>query len=96
MSLVEVNVPDIGGASDVDIIEICVKPGDEVAVDQSLIVLESDKGHHGNSFTTGWWSNREKVKVGDKGFGRTPHPDAEDRRGCSPRPEKRRSFANPD
>ncbi len=38
-----VNVPDIGGAENVDVIEVCVAPGDEVAAEDSLIVLESDK-----------------------------------------------------
>jgi len=36
-------VPDIGGAEGVEVIEIAVKPGDEVAAGDSLIVLETDK-----------------------------------------------------
>ncbi|HET6518827.1 MAG TPA: biotin/lipoyl-containing protein, partial [Geminicoccaceae bacterium] len=39
----EVKVPDIGDFKDVPIIEVLVKPGDEVGVDDPLIVLESDK-----------------------------------------------------
>lgn len=42
-SELEVSVPDIGGSENVDVIEICVKAGDEVAEGDSLIVLESDK-----------------------------------------------------
>ena len=38
-----VNVPDIGGSTDVDVIEVCVKVGDEIAEGDSLIVLETDK-----------------------------------------------------
>ncbi|KEQ18277.1 dihydrolipoyllysine-residue acetyltransferase [Endozoicomonas numazuensis] len=38
----EVTVPDIG-AEDVPVIEICIAVGDEVAEEDSLIVLESDK-----------------------------------------------------
>ncbi|MCZ2720463.1 pyruvate dehydrogenase complex dihydrolipoyllysine-residue acetyltransferase [Marinomonas sp. 15G1-11] len=38
-----VNVPDIGGATDVDIIEIAVAVGDKVSEGDSLIVLETDK-----------------------------------------------------
>ncbi|WP_024330366.1 pyruvate dehydrogenase complex dihydrolipoyllysine-residue acetyltransferase [Simiduia agarivorans] len=38
-----VEVPDIGGAEDVDVIEICVSVGDEVSEGDSLIVLETDK-----------------------------------------------------
>ena len=36
-------VPDIGGAENVDVIEVCVKAGDEIAEGDSIIVLESDK-----------------------------------------------------
>ena len=41
MALVEVKVPDIGDFSDVSIIELLVKPGDTVKVEQSLITVES-------------------------------------------------------
>ena len=43
MSKHTVKVPDLGGASDVEVIEICVSEGDVVDLDQSLIVVESDK-----------------------------------------------------
>jgi dihydrolipoamide dehydrogenase len=39
----EITVPDIGGFTDVEIIEVLVAPGDSVAVEQSLITLESEK-----------------------------------------------------
>ena len=39
----EVTIPDIGDAEDVEVIEICVKPGDAVAENDALIVIESDK-----------------------------------------------------
>ena len=39
----EVLVPDVGDASEVEVIEILVSEGDEVKADASLIVLESDK-----------------------------------------------------
>ena len=42
-TLTEVRVPDIGDFADVPIIEILVKPGDKVAVEDPLITLESDK-----------------------------------------------------
>lgn len=38
-----IKVPDIGGSDSVDVIELLVVPGDTVAIDDSLIVLESDK-----------------------------------------------------
>lgn len=39
----EVTVPDIGEFSDVDVIEVFVKPGDRIAVDDPLVTLETDK-----------------------------------------------------
>ncbi|MBU1294838.1 MAG: hypothetical protein KJ883_18070, partial [Gammaproteobacteria bacterium] len=43
MSTEIIRVPDIGGATDVEIIEISIKVGDIIEVDQSIIVLETDK-----------------------------------------------------
>ena len=43
MALVDVKVPDIGDFKDVAVIELMVKVGDTVAVDQSLVTVESDK-----------------------------------------------------
>lgn len=39
----KVTVPDLSGATDVDVIEVLVKPGDEIAEGDSLITLETDK-----------------------------------------------------
>src|SRR6185312_4707027 len=39
----DVKVPDIGDFNDVPVIEVFVKPGDHVGVDDSLVTLESDK-----------------------------------------------------
>ena len=43
MAIEKIIVPDIGGAEGAEVIEVLVTPGDEVSVDQGLIVLESDK-----------------------------------------------------
>ncbi|MCD6732278.1 MAG: branched-chain alpha-keto acid dehydrogenase subunit E2, partial [Burkholderiaceae bacterium] len=43
MATIEVKVPDIGEFKDVEVIEVLVKPGDRVEVEQSLITVESDK-----------------------------------------------------
>lgn len=43
MSKQTVKIPDLGGASDVEVIELCVTNGDTVSEGQSLIVVESDK-----------------------------------------------------
>ncbi len=43
MSLIEVKVPDIGDFSDVPVIELFVKVGDTIKVDDAIATLESDK-----------------------------------------------------
>ena len=40
---VEVQVPDIGDYHDVPVIDVCVKVGDTIKVDDALVTLESDK-----------------------------------------------------
>lgn len=43
MSTIDVRVPDIGDYHNVPVIELLVKPGDSVRLDEPLVVLESDK-----------------------------------------------------
>ncbi len=43
MTIQVIKVPDIGGAENVDVIEVCIAPGDSVQAEQSLLVLETDK-----------------------------------------------------
>ena len=43
MSKVEIQVPDLGGATDVEVIEVLVEAGQEISQDESLITVESDK-----------------------------------------------------
>ena len=43
MPIQQVIVPDIGGAEGAEVIELLVAVGDQVVLDQGLIVLESDK-----------------------------------------------------
>ena len=40
---VEVKVPDIGDFNDIPVIDVLVKVGDNIKVDDSLVTLESDK-----------------------------------------------------
>ena len=41
--LIEVKVPDIGDFTDVPVIELFVKVGDTIKVDDAIAMLESDK-----------------------------------------------------
>ncbi|WP_298410070.1 dihydrolipoyllysine-residue acetyltransferase [Janthinobacterium sp.] len=66
MSIVEVKVPDIGDFKEVEIIELMVKPGDTVKVDQSLITVESDKASMEIPSSHAGVVKELKVNVGDK------------------------------
>ena len=66
MSTVEVKVPNIGDFKDVEIIELLVKPGDTIKVDQSLVTVESDKASMEIPSTNAGVVKEVKVKVGDK------------------------------
>ena len=64
--LKEARVPDIGGHSDVPIIEVLVKPGDTVTVDQGLVTLESDKATMEVPSPFAGVVKELKVKLGDE------------------------------
>ncbi len=59
-------VPDIGDFKDVAVIELLVKPGDTVAVDQSLITVESDKASMEIPSSHAGVVQALNVKLGDK------------------------------
>lgn len=61
-----ITVPDIGGAADVDVIEVLVKVGDHVKVDTPLITLESDKATMEVPSSDEGVVKELKVKTGDK------------------------------
>ncbi|MET3363688.1 MULTISPECIES: dihydrolipoyl dehydrogenase [Bradyrhizobium] len=63
---VEVKVPDIGDFKDVAVIEVMVKPGETVAVDTSLIMVESDKASMEIPSSHAGVVREVRVKVGDK------------------------------
>ncbi|HQC71408.1 MAG TPA: dihydrolipoyl dehydrogenase [Candidatus Competibacteraceae bacterium] len=66
MSLMDVRVPDIGDFQDVAIIEVLVKPGDTLAAEDPLIVLESDKASLEVPAPQAGTVREVRVKVGDK------------------------------
>jgi pyruvate dehydrogenase E2 component (dihydrolipoamide acetyltransferase) len=63
---IDVSVPDIGDFKDVPVIEVLVKPGDEVKVDQSLVTLESDKATMDVPSPVAGKLTEVVAKVGDK------------------------------
>ena len=66
MSLQDVLVPDIGNFDSVDVIEILVKAGDTIALDDSLITVESDKASMDIPAPFAGVVKEVKIKIGDK------------------------------
>jgi pyruvate dehydrogenase E2 component (dihydrolipoamide acetyltransferase) len=65
-ALVDIKVPDIGEFTDVEVIEVMVKPGDPVRIDDSLITIESDKASMEVPSTAAGIVKEIRVKLGDK------------------------------
>ena len=63
---VEVKVPDIGDFGDIPVIEICVKVGDTVSVDDALVTLESDKATMDVPSSVAGIVKEIKVSLGDR------------------------------
>jgi pyruvate dehydrogenase E2 component (dihydrolipoamide acetyltransferase) len=66
MAKIEIRVPDIGDFKDVEVIEVLVKPGDAVKVEQSLITVESDKASMEIPSSHAGTVAEMRVKLGDK------------------------------
>ncbi|MCS6117982.1 dihydrolipoyllysine-residue acetyltransferase [Shewanella baltica] len=64
--VVEVTVPDIGGDTDVSVIEVLVAVGDKIEVDSGLITLETDKATMDVPSPFAGVVKDVKVAVGDK------------------------------
>ena len=66
MSRVDLVVPDIGNAHDVDVVDVLVKPGDVVEVDTPLVTLETDKASMDVPSTSAGKVAEVLLKRGDK------------------------------
>jgi dihydrolipoamide dehydrogenase len=66
MSRVDLIVPDIGSAHDVDVVDVLVKPGDVVDVDTPLVTLETDKASMDVPSTSAGKVAEVLLKRGDK------------------------------
>jgi pyruvate dehydrogenase E2 component (dihydrolipoamide acetyltransferase) len=65
-NIIDVKVPDIGDFKDVPIIEISVKPGDVVKIDDPLLTLESDKASMEVPSPSAGTVKEVLVKIGDR------------------------------
>ena len=77
MSTQVLNIPDLGEAEDVEVIEICVKPGDIVSEEDPIIVLESDKAAMEIPTSLGGKVLEIKVSIGDKVSAGSPFVEIE-------------------
>ncbi|AKZ62670.1 dihydrolipoamide acetyltransferase [Herbaspirillum hiltneri N3] len=66
MSQIEVKVPDIGDFKEVEVIEVLVKVGDTIKVEQSLLTVESDKASMEIPSSHAGVVKEIRVKIGDK------------------------------
>ena len=66
MAQIDIQVPDIGDFDEVAVIELLVKVGDSVSIDQSLITVESDKASMEIPSSHAGVVTALKVKLGDK------------------------------
>ncbi len=64
--LIEIKIPDLGGADEVEIVEILVQPGDAVEQEQTLAVMESDKATMDLPANMAGTIQDVIIKVGDK------------------------------
>jgi pyruvate dehydrogenase E2 component (dihydrolipoamide acetyltransferase) len=64
--IVKIYVPDIGDFDKVDVIEILVKPGQEIQTEQSIVTLESDKASMEVPTPMAGVVQEVRVKIGDK------------------------------
>ncbi len=61
-----ISVPDIGDFKDVEVIEILVKPGDQIKKNDPIVTIESDKSSVEVPSPETGKIKEVKVKVGDK------------------------------
>ena len=66
MAILDIKVPDIGDFAEVTVIELMVQPGDTIAVDQSLMTVESDKASMEIPSSHAGVVKEIKVALGDK------------------------------
>jgi pyruvate dehydrogenase E2 component (dihydrolipoamide acetyltransferase) len=65
-SIIEVKVPDVGNVPEIDIVEVLIQPGDVVAVEQTLAVMETDKATMDLPSSAAGIIKSVHIKPGDK------------------------------
>jgi pyruvate dehydrogenase E2 component (dihydrolipoamide acetyltransferase) len=65
-TLIEIKVPDVGNVADIDVVEVLIKPGDSVALEQTVATLETDKASMELPSSAAGIVQQVHIKAGDK------------------------------
>jgi len=65
-NLVEIRVPDVGNVADIDVVEVLIKPGDVVELEQTVASLETDKASMDLPSSAAGTIQEVFIKRGDK------------------------------
>ena len=64
--LIEIKVPDVGNVAEIDVVEVLIKPGDNVALEQTVATLETDKASMDLPSSAAGVVQEVFIKAGDK------------------------------
>ncbi len=64
--LIEIKVPDVGNVAEIDVVEVLIQPGDVVALEQTVAVLETDKASMELPSSAAGTVQQVYIKQGDK------------------------------
>lgn len=65
-TLIEIKVPDVGNVAEIDVVEVLIKPGDLVALEQTVASLETDKASMDLPSSAAGTVQQVFIKAGDK------------------------------
>ncbi len=66
MASIEIKVPDLGSTEDIDVIEVSIQPGENIVIEQTIAVLETDKATMDLPASAAGQVEQVHIKVGDK------------------------------
>ena len=90
-NLVEIKVPDVGNVAEIDVVEVLIKPGDVVALEQTVAALETDKASMDLPSSAAGTVQEVFIKRGRQGFRRHTDCDRGGGRQAKRRPRRRKS-----
>lgn len=64
--VIEIKIPDVGGVASIDVVEVLIKPGDTITLEQPIATLETDKASMELPASSGGTVQQVLIKPGDK------------------------------